>query len=402
MEPVEFQKVLLQGIQETMQDPKLKNRLSVLEPLASHAHNSPRELEQSFLEKIAIQITKKMTQHFSGTRKLFLLPLPDKSGQSQHKSVLYWRKDPPIPVGKLFSCIMADKGQLFVEFTVDIPSCETLTLRHPLTQHLHCLRGPKKNQPLPVLDESKEQLVFIDLEWVSCYKGSDEKSAVNVGQISEFSFQTTDLSYNSGYLKVNASYLKRMHKKLLEKMGISPETMQERHKEGATFLEEWHRVVLPLMEYHQDKTFAFLSYGSEDGKILKKLFTPAQMKKVKFVDVSGHYAIFNFGQMALLNGMGVTFTHDFSSDMDVKALCLIYQVFAQCNTVEESRNLQLALQLHKMQLLSPEEQDKIKLGLYLSYLLENPDIKELFQNALNYAEKVVEEGHFSENKSQSS
>lgn len=394
MEPLEFQNVLLESIHKTMNDAKLKDRLSILEPLASHAHNSPREIEQGFLEKISINITKKMASYFAGNRTLFLLPLPDKNGATQHKAVLYWRKNPPVPVGALYSRILREGTQLFVEFTLDICSCEPLSTTVPLSHHIQGLRGERDRKLLPVLDEEKEQLVFIDLEWVSCYKGDSEKSWVDPGQISEFSFQTGDYFYKSGYLKVTANYLKRMHKKLLVKMGISPEIMQQRHKEGATFLEEWQGVMVPLMEQYPQKTFVFLSYGTEDGKILKKLFTPTQLKKTKFIDVSGHYAIFNFGQMPLLNGLGVTFTHDFSSDMDVKALCLIYQVFAQCKTVEDSRNLQLALQLHKMQLQSQQEEDEKKLALYLSFLLENKEINQLFQNAVSYAKELVEGGHF--------
>lgn len=394
MEPLEFQKVLLESIKETMSDPKLKDSLSVLEPLASHAHNSPRELEQGFLEKISIRITKKMTKYFGGTRKLFLLPLPDKSGNPTHKSVVYWRKNPPVPVGAVYSTIHVVEGKLVVEFVIDLASCEEISLQLPLTEHLTPLSGETDPQLLPVLDEDMEQLVFIDLEWVSCYKGVSEKTWVDPGQISEFSFHSKDFFYYSGYLKVSASYLKRMHKKLLVKMGISQEIMQQRHAEGATFLEEWDRVMVPLMEENKDKTFVFLSYGTEDCKILKKLFTANQAKRVKFVDVSGHYAIFNFGQMALLNGLGVTFTHDFSSDMDVKALCLIYKVFAQCKTVEDSRNLQLALQLRKMQHHSPIEEDQEKLGIYLSYLLENPTIHNLFQNAVTCAKEMVDDGHF--------
>lgn len=396
MEPLEFQKVLEQSIHETMHDPKLKKKLSILEPLASHAHNSPRELEQGFLEKISIDITQKMIGHFSGMRKLFLLPLPNKTSNPQQKSVLYWRKDPPVPVGVLFSQVRLEGAELWVDFTLEVENTPTKTLSHPLTPHIQTLCGPKNKTPLPVLDHESQQLIFIDLEWVSCYKGSGEKTSVDPGQISEFSFQTNDFFYYSGYLKVSSTYLKRMHKKLLLKMGISPDIMQNRHKNGATFLEEWERVMLPMFQENPDKTFVFLSYGTEDAKILKKLFTPSQLKQIQLIDVSGHYAIFNFGQMALLNGLGVTFTHDFSSDMDVKALCLIYEVFAQCQTVGDSRNLQLALQVHKMQLQSPEVEDQKKLEIYLSYLRNDPHIDKLFLNAVRFAQELVEAGHLEE------
>lgn len=390
MEPLEFHKVLEQSIRDTMADPKLKQKLAVIEPLASHAHNSPRELEQGFSEKIAVAITKNMMSHFAGMRKLFLLPLPDKTGSPRHKSVLYWRKDPPVPVGALYSHIQRKGQELWINFTIDVETIQEISL--PLSPHIQKIYCPPNKTPLPVLDPEKEQPIFIDLEWVSCYKGGGEKAHVDPGQISEFSFQTQEFFYYSGYLKVSASYLKRMHKKLLAKMGISPEIMQKRHKNGSTFLEEWQRVMLPLFQKYPEKTFVFLSYGTEDGKILKKLFTPTELKRVKLVDVSGHYAIFNFGQMALLNGLGVTFTHDFSSDMDVKALVLIYQVFAQCQTVEDSRNLQLALQLRKMKIQSPEEEDQKKLDLYLSYLKNDPYINELFENAVGFAQELAEAG----------
>lgn len=394
MEPLEFQKVLEKSIHETMHDPKLKKILSILEPLASHAHNSPRELEQCFLEKISVRITQTMIGHFSGMRKLFLLPLPNKTANPQHKSVLYWRKDPPVAVGALYSEIKRKDKELWVEFTLEVDSKVELT--YPLSPHIQTLRGPANKTPLPILNQAEQQLIFIDLEWVSCYKGSGETTHVDPGQISEFSFQTDDFFYYSGYLKVSSTYLKRMHKKLLVKMGISPELMQSRHRSGATFLEEWQRVMLPLFQKYPDKTFVFLSYGTEDAKILKKLFTPSQLKRIQLIDVSGHYAIFNFGQMALLNGLGVTFTHDFSSDMDVKALCLIYQVFAQCYTVEDSRNLQLALQVHKMQLQSPDEEDRKKLEIYLSYLRNDLHIDKLFQNAVGFAQELAEAGQLDE------
>lgn len=390
MEPTEFQKVLQLGIHQTMEDPNLKGHLAVLPPLSSHGHNSPKELEALFLEKICVFITKKMTQYFSGSRKMFLLPIHEKELKGSLKSVVYWRKSPPIAVGALYLQVLLVDSQLKVEFSMDITSCEVVTFTLPLEPQIQKLRAGKNSQLLPRLNPDTCRLLFIDLEWVSCYKGPNEKNVVDPDQISEFSFYTQDYFYNSGYLKVSKSYLKRMHKKLLDKMGISPELMQARHREGDNFLTQWEQAVLPLLE--EEKPTVFLSYGTEDGKILKKLIPSG--KKVQFIDVSGHFSIFNFGQMALLNGLGVEFTHDFSSDMDVKALFLIYQVFSQCKTVEDSRNLQLALQLHKMLLYSTQEEDKEKLKIYLSFLLKQGKNQILFQNALDMAKESVDNGNF--------
>lgn len=177
-------------------------------------------------------------------------------------------------------------------------------------------------------------------------------------------------------------------------MNITPEEMQNRHWYGSTFMEEWEDTLVPILDKFSHQTAVFLSFGTEDGKILRELFSPTQLQKTKFIDVSGHYHIFNFGQMALLNGLGVTFTHDFSSDMDVKALYLIYDIFRHCKTVEDSRNLQLALQLRKMMLYSQEEKDKEKLEYYLSILLREERTRFLFENAIAFAEEMVKDGYF--------
>ncbi len=399
MDPAEFQKVLLLATEETMADPYLREYLSILPPLASHAHNSPKEIEHVFLEKICEVINKKLVLHFPRGRKLFLLALVDKEKKPILKAHVYWTKDPPVEVGALSLCVSLDsqskESPLMVEFLWELHSCEPVAGKYPLSPHISHLHRTVDSALLPRFNEEENRLIFIDLEWVSCYKGNDEKPCVNPQQISEFSFLTREHFYYSGYLKVLPSYLKRMHKKLLVKMGISPEEMQARHLYGKTFLEEWGETLIPMVEGAEEKYCVFLSYGTEDGKILKKLFAPNQQRKVKFIDVSGHFEIFNFGQMAILNGLGVTFTHDFSSDMDVKALFLIYEVFSTCVTVDDSRNLQLALQFHKMFLQAQAEEDKQKLSYYLSYLLAEEKNRILFDNAVALAKGKVAEGYFS-------
>ncbi|MFI3254763.1 MAG: hypothetical protein R3Y63_10570 [Eubacteriales bacterium] len=394
MEPNDFNNILKECLLSTMADPSLPKALSTLSPLSTHAHNSPKELERFFLEKICNLCTKHLIAYFSGSRKLFLLPITNKEHPNGMKGVLYLRKDPPVAVGSLFLQIVPEQGELFVEFHLNITSWQEETFSVPLCPVLKGLSAPHNPQPLPRLDPDTHHLVFIDLEWVSCFKTTFEDKQVDPGQISEFSFLTENDFYTSGYLRVNESYLKRVHKKLLEKMGISPEIIYERHKYGVTFLEEWNRVLIPMMEQmeEENKTLVLLSFGTEDGKIFRKLFPPNH--PVKLVDVSGYFHIFHFGQMALLNGMGVTFTHDFSSAMDVRALFLIYEVFSTCETVEDSRNLQLALQLNKMyqQCLSPIDQEKLR--IYLSLLEENPKTKAAFDLAISMAQEMVEADFF--------
>lgn len=377
-----------------MADPKLAKDLCRLAPLASHAHNSPKELEQYFLEKISHKITKKISSQFSGNRVLFLLPITEKKGVTVLKSVLYWRKRPPVPVGNLFSRIYLEDDGLWVEFSLEMHEHTPECISFPLERHLPQLRAPHNPQPLPSLPPETHQLVFIDLEWVSCYKGAGENHQVELEQISEFSFYTEDCFYTSGDLKVAGNYLKRMHKKLLTKMGITPEEMVHRHQKGQSFPQEWDRVLSPLLDNSPKQHIAMLSFGTEDEKILQKALSPAQKEKVLFVDLSQHYAIFNFGQMALLNGMGVTFTHDFSSAMDVKALYLIHRVFSRCVTMEDSRNLQLSLQLHKMYLLCENPEEKAKLYQYFQRTLAESETEGLFRYATELASTLVEEGLF--------
>ncbi len=390
MEPIDFKHILSQMISQTLGDKQLLQELCRVQPLASHAHNSPKELEQHFLEKISHHITKGLCRYFSGSRTLFLLPIIEKKGTSLLKSVIYWRKSPPIPVGYLFSAMLLEGDLLSVAFSLEITGCEPLELVFPFP--LPCLQAPANPKLLPKLSPDSQILVFIDLEWVSCYKKPSEGNQVALGQISEFSFLTQDSFYTSGYLQVNAAYLNRMHKKLLDKMGISSELMIERHSHGQSFVQAWETAFTPLLE--GEKPVVLLSYGTEDRKILQKALSPSQEKRVQFIDVSGHYAIFNFGQMALLNGMGVTFTHEFSSAMDVRALYLIHQVFSHCHSQEDSRNLQLALQLHKMCLLSQDLEDKEKLEKYLSLVLANPRTQQLFHHAITLASDMVASGVF--------
>ncbi len=393
MNPMEFQSVLSNAIHSALESGKLVKDFATLPPLASHAHNSPRELENFFLEKFCHRLTKEIANYFSGHRKLFLLPLLPKEEGQPFRAVVYWRKTPPVVVGNLFLSLFLEENQLFLEIIMDINSCPQEILRIPFGHHIKTLHAPKNEKKLPVLQESKALLVFIDLEWVSCYKSAQENNQVALGQISEFSFWVGDFFYTSGHLLVSPQYLNRMHRKLLIKMGISPELMQERHSKGQNFLTVWQEVLVPILE-NTDKQVVFLSFGTEDGKILRKLFPGKSGKKVQMVDVSTHFSIFNFGQMALLNGLGVSFTHDFSSAMDVRALSLIYQVFSHGETIEDSRNLQLSLQLHKMYLHSQNQEDKDKLSLYLSLLLQEEKTKLLFQNAVHLAKTMVEQGHF--------
>lgn len=390
MDPKDFQHILSQGITEVMEEKKLYQELSTISPLASHAHNSPKELEQYFLERIIHKITNYLNGYFSGHRTLFLLPIIDKKGTSLLKSVIYWRKSPPIPVGYLFSSILLENNELSLSFSLELSGKEAVSFLFPFPlPYLQARHNPKL---IPKLSPDTQELVFIDLEWVSCYKKPSEGSHVALGQISEFSFCTQEDFYTSGYLKVNPTYLKRMHKKLLDKMGISTDLMVQRHSQGKSFEEAWEESFLPLLQ--GEKPVVLLSYGTEDRKILQKALSPSQEKKVQFIDVSGHYDIFNFGQMALLNGMGVTFTHEFSSAMDVRALYLIHQVFSHCDSQEDSRNLQLALQLHKMYLLSQEPEDQKKLQKYLSLVLQQSRSKELFELTIALASDMVESGVF--------
>ncbi len=186
-----------------------------------------------------------------------------------------------------------------------------------------------------------------------------------------------------------------MHKKLLKKMGLTPEIMIQRHSEGDSFSEEWSRAFLPLLSQCEKENIVIFSFGSEDIKILKKTLSGNLDKKISFIDLSQYFHVIHFGQMGILNGLGVSFTHDFSSFMDVKALYLIHQVFSLCATVEDSRNLQLSLQLHKMYLQSVELEHKEKLKKYLSLALNHPPTKYFFDKALEIAEEMVEEGFFS-------
>ncbi len=159
---IDFQRVLTRGIERCMEESCFKEDLTVLVPLLSHAHNSPKEIEHKLLEKICKNINSYMAPYFSKETLLYLLP----STYDQHQCSLCCSfllgEEEGVVVGSLVLSILLEDGALYALFFLNTSFGEATSFRYSLEECLPFLCAPANDNLLPLLSSQENAFVFID------------------------------------------------------------------------------------------------------------------------------------------------------------------------------------------------------------------------------------------------
>ncbi len=387
------------AITRTMVHPRLAESVCTIGAIAGHSKNNEYELERRFCGVIVSFLNEDLLIKKPKEKEYFLSK--PKSLETGLTSFVLQDGFPNVRVGELVFDILWGEPDpqsphlptLDLYLELQLQGQEPVAQYFPFTPLVEGLHVQGDRTPIRSLEEEGSP-IFIDLEWVSCYKKDPEETWVAPGQVSEYAFLWEDTSYHSGYLRVASHYTKKVRKKFLDKLEVSEATLLQRHSFGRGFIEDLQAEMLPILQHiqSQGKRPVFLYFGSEDGKILQRTFGEmlgeGEAETFLYRDVTQHYHISNFGQMALLNGLGVEFFHDFSPDMDVLALRLIYQVFSQAKTVEESLNLLVAIQFQKMVALCEMPE---RLEYYHDLFLSHWENQEMYHKARELGQAFREE-----------
>lgn len=296
-------------------------------------------------------------------------------------------------LGQILYQVVDSDEKLELVITLAINDTEEKKFYYPFSDYLPYLSVEPNPVPIDNIYSPEPLLVLIDFEWINCFKSNYSSRFASPEQITEYAFSLDDYLYHSDYLQVDENIVKRIHRKLMEKQGLTKEVLLERHKSGTTMREEYERHLAPLWERsrREDKPLIFLYFGREDGEILRQLFPQYQWEYVDFVDFTKLYTIVQLGQEAILKGLGAKFTHTFSPGMDVKVLRVITEVFQITETEEESCNLQNAISIHKMML---ETENTPRLSKYQKMIMAKLRTKELYEKALSIVDHYKKIGYF--------
>lgn len=381
---------------QVINDPKLKKQLPLIKVMSNVSSQCEAEIERRMLRKLHSAMIKRINEAYNPQGILSARSIKAQGGE--FVSVLYVQMPDPLEfenVGK-FSYKISENGEkLQFTFKINMREEQKKEIVLDLEELFPYLSAPRNKTPLKNMYQSEHKMILIDFEWINCFKGKNGSKYAIPEQVSEFAIYCEGDVYDSGFLQVDGDFIRHIHRKLLEKQGLTKEILLQRHKSGSTMREEFNTHLRPaLIECQQEnKTLIFVYFGREDGEILKQLFKKSQWKDIRFVDFTQLYFIAQLGQEAILNGLGVNFTHTFSSAMDVKALHIIAEVFSLAKTVEDSKNLQNAILVSKM-IAGSENPQRLK--KYQALFLKNPATKTLFQDALNIVKKYEESNFFTE------
>lgn len=296
-------------------------------------------------------------------------------------------------LGKIFYRISDVEDDLYLCVRIQLKDVKKRVIEKNISSCFPFLRVQEESIPIEDIFDPEPKLVLIDFEWINYFKPAHMDKSTTPDQVSEYAIMAEGNIYNSDYLRVDSAIVKKIHKKLLDKQGVTKETLLERHKEGVTMYDEFNHNIAPLFARSQEENvpLIFLYFGREDGVILQQLFTEEECSHIGFVDFTALFHITQLGQEAILKGLGVKFLHTFDSAMDVKALYLILEVFRLAKTIEDSKNLQNAILIHKMYSNSSNPE---RIRKYQNLILAHDRTKELFYNALDIVEQFEKDGYF--------
>lgn len=375
-------------------DPLLKKQFPVIKVMSNVSSQCEVEIERRMLRKLHAAVVKRINETNLSKGTLSARNIKFQSGE--FVSVLYIQMPDPLEfenVGKFSYKITEKEDKLQLVFKISMKEDEKRVVEINLSNLFPYLSVQKNKTLLKNIYLPAQRMILIDFEWINCFKGNNSSKYAAPEQVSEFALYCEGNVYDSGYLQVDSDYIRHIHRKLLEKQGLTKEILLERHKKGCTMLEEFENHLAPALKQCQEenKVLVFVYFGREDGEILKQLFKKSQWKDIRFIDFTQLYFIAQLGQEAILNGLGVKFIHTFSSAMDVKALHIITEVFSLAKTVEDSKNLQNAILVSKM---IAGSENPTRLLQYQALFLNNPATKELFEEALGIVKKYEESNFF--------
>lgn len=396
---VDYLKLVEQSVEQIMKDKQFLAKFHHIPVVSNVSQKGELEIERRLIRKYHAAVVRRLNQ--KAIHNGVLTANSVKENGTEFVSTIIVERITAVEfdnIGKISYRVeesgeQQDQLELIVKIQLKDKDKQKKILRYDLSGMLPLLCVTPNKRLLHDIHNPEPLLTLIDFEWINGFKPASKNKYTSPEQVSEFALLADGEVYDSGYLQVDSTIVKKIHKKLMEKQGLTMEILLDRHKDGKTMYDEYEAQLLPLLDKskREDKRLTFVYFGHEDGEILKQLFPKNQWKFIQFVDFTQVYMISQLGQEAILKGLDMEFTHTFSSSMDVKALHLIVEIFKMTKTIEESRNLQNAILVNKM--ISASQNPK-RVRLYQKLFLNHPQTKELFEQAQVIARRYQEEGYF--------
>lgn len=399
-EGTNFMPLVEKSVEQVLNDKNFLAQIHIIPVISNVSKQGELEIERRLMKKFHAAVVRRLNQ--KNVHKGVLTAAPLKVNSNEFVATLIVERNNGTEfdnIGKIIYRVhqmpeQSDTLELVIKIQLKDKEKQKKLMKYNLSAMLPVLHVQANKRELRNIHEPEPLLALIDFEWINCFKSVSEGKYAAPQQVSEFALLANGQVYDSGYLQVDSNIVKKIHKKLMEKQGLTMDTLKERHKEGKTMLEEYKDHLLPLLEESKsnNKALAFVYFGREDGEILKQLFPKTQWRYIYFLDFTQIYLISQLGQEAILKGLGMEFTHTFSSAMDVKALHLIVEVFKLAKTVEDTKNLQNAILVNKMISAS---QNPERVRIYQRLFLNHPRTKELYEEAQSIVRKYEAMNYFS-------
>lgn len=390
---------------KVMNDEKFIADFPVIPVVSNVSKQGELEFERRILKKIHMNFVENLGSVNVGTGLLTSGNLKNVEGQLTSRIVIETELENTFEhLGKIsykIEDVDQPEGGLQLIVQIKMKDKPRKIFTYSFSELLPYLAVAPNPTPLENIYDPEPLLVLIDFEWINGFKIDSSSKYASPEQVTEYAMFAEDWAYESGFLKVDENIVRHIHRKLMEKQGLTKDILLKRHKDGPTMYQEFEEQIMPLWVQSQNegKPLIFLYFGREDGEILRQLFTQEQQKSIGFIDFTSTYAISQLGQEAILKGLGAEFTHTFSSSMDVKALHLIAEVFRLPKTVEESRNLQNAISVHKMM---GETENVTRLEKYQKMVMSVESTRTLYEAAANLVADYIDSGYFDESEEEKS
>lgn len=375
------------AIHEIFDDTAFIENWPIISLLPHVSHNGEMEVERKLVRILNQRITEAINQR---PMEAGILTNTDVKSTDEGFSSLvkidYGEFRIPRKLGKLVYSVEDTSLEIVLQIEIRFNLLQSKYIRYRIDPLFPSLAVAPNPIPLEDIHAQNPLIAIIDFEWINYMKPPDMPRSTHPEQVSEFAILAEGNLYHSDYLEVEPRLVQLIHKKLLEKQGITVETLLERHTQGNTMIDEFQNHIYPLLAQsrREKKPLLFLYFGKEDGVILQQLFSEEECEEIHFVDFTALYHIRQLGQEAILNGLGVEFSHTFDPAMDVLALQCIAEVFTEAKTVEDSHNLQNAILVKKM---LQSTQCVSRVARYQQLILNHPRTFALFEHGLEVAKK---------------
>lgn len=135
-------------------------------------------------------------------------------------------------LGKILYRIVDHGEGLDLIFTIQMKTSPSKRFTVNISDYLPFLSVEANPELLEDIFDPEPKLVLIDFEWINYFKPASVDKSTTPDQVSEYAIMAEGAIYNSDYLRVDSNIVKKIHKKLLDKQGVTKEILLERHKNG--------------------------------------------------------------------------------------------------------------------------------------------------------------------------